>query len=84
MFVTEIRVTLWQWISRCRLPDRYADNKSVILGLNRKRSHYMKENNDNKPVPKKWGAILFYTTLVVVLVFFWWLLIYSHGITPTH
>ncbi|MDM8560115.1 hypothetical protein [Candidatus Parabeggiatoa sp. HSG14] len=44
----------------------------------------MKENNDNKPAPSKWGAKLFYTTLVAILIFFWWLLIYSHGITPIH
>ncbi|MCH7879976.1 MAG: hypothetical protein IIB69_00105 [Proteobacteria bacterium] len=31
-----------------------------------------------------WGPILFYGTLIAGLVFFWWMVIYSHGVSPTH
>ena len=31
-----------------------------------------------------WGPKLFYGVLIAVLVFFWWMVIYPHGVTPTH
>ncbi len=30
------------------------------------------------------GKLVFYATLVGVIAFFWWLLIFDHGVTPTH
>ncbi len=31
-----------------------------------------------------WGPKLFYGVLIAVLVFFWWMVIYPHGVAPTH
>jgi hypothetical protein len=31
-----------------------------------------------------WGPWLFRLVLLATLVFFWWLVIYDHGVTPTH
>ncbi len=46
----------------------------------------MKNDSNQKKVPQEssWGPKLFYITLAASLVFFWWLLIYSHGVSPTH
>ena len=30
------------------------------------------------------GKAVFYATLLAMLVFFWWLLIFDHGVAPTH
>ncbi len=43
------------------------------------------ESNENTSGDgASWGPKIFWLTLLVILVFFWWLLIYSHGIEPTH
>ena len=42
------------------------------------------EQNESPEKLTTWGPILFYGVFVAVLVFFWWLVIYSHGVTPTH
>ena len=31
-----------------------------------------------------WGPWLFRLVLLATLVFFWWLVIYDHGVAPTH
>ncbi len=31
-----------------------------------------------------WGRWLFRLVLLATLVFFWWLVIYDHGVAPTH
>lgn len=30
------------------------------------------------------GPIIFGATMIVTIFFFWWLLIYDHGVVPTH
>ncbi len=39
----------------------------------------MKDSHSQFP-----GMLVFYFTLVATLAFFWWLLIYDHGVAPTH
>ena len=39
----------------------------------------MKQSRSDLP-----GKLVFYITLAATLAFFWWLLIYDHGVAPTH
>ncbi len=36
------------------------------------------------PAESNWGPWLFRLVLLATLVFFWWLVIYDHGVAPTH
>ena len=30
------------------------------------------------------GKLVFFVTAIAMLAFFWWLLIFDHGVVPTH
>jgi len=41
-------------------------------------------SHEQTPKTTNWGPWLFGLVLLATLVFFWWLVIYDHGVTPTH
>ena len=41
-------------------------------------------SNKEVPAESDWGPWLFRLVLLATLVFFWWLVIYDHGVAPTH
>ena len=49
------------------------------------RQHPIDEPSRKEGLPEtNWGPWLFRLVLLVTLVFFWWLVIYDHGVAPTH